>query len=746
MIFLPFLHFFAFIACIFLAIFVFVKNRNSLLNRACAALMICYALWNLGDVIVQNSDKAISIDTAIIMQNIASIGWCTYSSVLLCFSVAFTKNRKLLKNKAFLLLIILVPLFFTYLQLTNRLTINPVRTTYGWVFSWANNIWTFLFYFYFSSFTLVSILLVYLHGKNTTRRNEKKQARIIVFIFILGTIVGTLLDIVFQQDELNSTPPVANLMVFLLGSGILYSIYKYRFLTITATFAAENIVSAMDEILILLNQEGLILSVNKATLTTLKYEQNELVGNMLTFLLDNNNQSNELIRNTEREEAITNKEIDFLDKNGRTVPIIYSSTPLTDYEGIFLGTVFIARDITEHKQIEIELRKAKEKAEESDRLKTAFLANMSHEIRTPMNGILGFADLLKKPNLTGEEQSDYITMIEKSGARMLNIVNDIVDISKIESGQMKLNFKTININNHLKDLQSFFLPEATKKGLHLTIKTPLPINDANITTDNEKLYGALTNLIKNAIKYTDAGKIEIGYKLRTDNNTKTIEFYIQDTGIGIQKDRHEAVFNRFIQADISNRVAYQGAGLGLSISKAYVEMLGGKMWLISEEGKGSTFYFTIPYYLEETLNKKTEPEIVLVDKSINIEKAKEKLKILIVEDDEGLEFLLSETVEDYCSELFIANNGEEAVDICRANPDIDLILMDIRMPKMDGYEATEEIRKFNNEVVIIAQTACAFASDHEKALEIGCNDYVSKPIDYSLLNSLIKKHINFENT
>lgn len=744
MIFLPFLHFFAFIACFYLAIFILVKNKNSLLNRACASLMICYALWNLGDVIVQNPDKAISKETAVIMQNIASIGWCTYSSVLLCFSLAFSKNKKLLSNKIVLFFVIAIPLLFIYLQFTNRLTINPIRTSYGWTFSWANNIWTYLFYFYFSAFTVISILLVYIHSKKTTRKNEKKQAKIIVIIFTLGTIVGSLLDIVFQQDIHNNTPPVANLMVFILGSGILFSIYKYRFLTITTTFAAENIVSAMDEMLILLNQEGIILSANKATVSTLQFGKSELVGKTLSVLLADNIHSRELMQLTLKEEAITNKEIDFIAKDGRIIPLIYSSTPLTDFEGLFLGTVFIARDITEYKQIEIELRNAKEQAEESDRLKTAFLANMSHEIRTPMNGIIGFVNLLKKANLTGEEQSDYITMIEKSGARMLNIVNDIVDISKIESGHIELNFKTININNHLKDLQTFFLPETSKKGLQIIIKTPLSANEANITTDNEKLYGILTNLIKNAIKYTEVGLIEIGYELRTDIYANTIEFYVKDTGIGIQKERHNAIFDRFIQADISNRVAYQGAGLGLSIAKAYVEMLGGKIWLISEVGKGSTFYFSIPYYLENTKEKKHE--IATAGHLTNGNKAKDKLKILIVEDDEGLEFLLSETVEGYCSKLLIAHNGEEAVEISRENPDIDLILMDIRMPKMDGYEATEEIRKFNNEVVIIAQTACAFASEHEKAIEVGCNDCVSKPIDYSLLNSLIKKYINFAKT
>ena len=237
-----------------------------------------------------------------------------------------------------------------------------------------------------------------------------------------------------------------------------------------------------------------------------------------------------------------------------------------------------------------ELYSAKEHAEESDRLKSAFLANMSHEIRTPMNGILGFTELLKTPNLTGDEQQNYIKIIEKSGDRMLNIINDIINISKIEANLMEVNICEININEQIDYIYNFFKPEVEGKGMQFLLNYPLSLRKGSIKTDREKLLAVLTNLVKNAIKYSENGSIEIG----CNKKKEYLEFYVKDTGIGINKDRQEAIFERFIQEDISDRRCHDGAGLGLSISKSYVEMLGGKLWLESEKNKGSIFYFTIP--------------------------------------------------------------------------------------------------------------------------------------------------------
>jgi len=418
---------------------------------------------------------------------------------------------------------------------------------------------------------------------------------------------------------------------------------------------------------------------------------------------------------------------------------------LIEYKGKPAGLISIA-DITKLKQIEQELIIAKEQAEESDRLKSAFLANMSHEIRTPMNGILGFAELLKMPDLSGNQQQEYIRIIKKSGERMLNIINDIVDISKIESGQMKISVSKTNINEQTEFIYKFFKQEAESKGIRLSLVNGLREEESIVKSDKEKVYAILTNLVKNAIKYTDNGAIEFGYSLKEAKDEgeqprpAELEFYVNDTGIGIPKERLQAVFNRFVQADISDKRAFQGAGLGLTISKAYVEMLGGKMWVESEErnlpaGKagGSTFYFTIPYQTE-----KEENIIIKNTDSHEVEKNRTgNLKILIAEDDETSVYFIILALKDVIQKVIQAKTGVEAVEMCRNNPDIDLILMDFQMPEMDGYEATRQIRQFNKDVVIIAQTAYAFSDERDKAIEAGCNEYISKPIDRDELLAMV---------
>ena len=392
----------------------------------------------------------------------------------------------------------------------------------------------------------------------------------------------------------------------------------------------------------------------------------------------------------------------------------------------------ITEDITKRKMDAIELIAAKDKAEESDRLKTTFLANMSHEIRTPMNGILGFANLLKDPDHSVEEQQEFIRIIEKSGTRMLNIINNIVDISKIEAGVMVTNLEETNVSDLIDHIYNFFKPEVEEKGMQISSKNAISNKASIIITDREKLFAVLTNLVKNAIKYSEAGRIEFGYSKKG----KYLEFFVNDIGRGIDEAKQKVIFERFIQAEAMDKQLNEGAGLGLAISKGFVELLGGEIWVESEINKGSTFYFTIPYVTETSQNKEIVDLINDKKKGNNVS----SLKILVAEDDEFSFLLVYTELTKLNHTLIRAKTGREAIDIIRNNPDIDLILMDIQMPEMDGYEATHAIRQFNNSVIIIAQTAFGLESHRKEAISVGCNGYLSKPIVINELIALLNEH------
>jgi len=412
--------------------------------------------------------------------------------------------------------------------------------------------------------------------------------------------------------------------------------------------------------------------------------------------------------------------------------------PIFDKNREISNVIIQHNNITESKSAEQEMLIAKEHAEESDRLKSAFLANMSHEIRTPMNGILGFAELLKEPTLSGEEKDEYIEVIEKSGVRMLNIINDIVCISKVESGQMEISLSETNINEQINYILSFFKPETMQKGIQLSVSNPLPADEATIITDKEKIYAILTNLVKNAFKFTKTGTIELG----CDKKGEFVEFFVKDTGLGIPEEQKDFIFERFRQGSESLNRNYEGAGLGLSISKAFVEMLGGKIWVESNFGEGSIFYFTIPYHANVKEQERSEHPIS-DEATENQSNAKlSKLKILVAEDDEASQLLLKKILGTSAKEIITVRNGLEAIETCRCHKDIDFVLMDIKMPEMDGYEATRQIREFNKSIVIIAQSAYALTGDREKAIDAGCNDYIAKPFGKSALENLISKYLH----
>ncbi len=401
-----------------------------------------------------------------------------------------------------------------------------------------------------------------------------------------------------------------------------------------------------------------------------------------------------------------------------------------DKQGKPSRMIGVRQDITSMKKLHNELLQAKEKAEESDRLKTAFLQNMSHEIRTPLNGIIGFSELLKDETLTKEERAEFTKIIQLSGKRLIEIVSNVLDISRIDTGQMNIVNKPFALNSVVYDLYDFFYTQATMKSLRLTHSVELPDEASFIVSDSIKLQQILTNLLNNAIKFTDYGEVNFGYKLQDSE----ILFSVRDSGIGIAQEHFERIFDRFYQTDLSISRHFEGAGLGLSICKGLVELMGGKIWFESEVGEGTNFYFTIPYVPEKTERKHP-------DKKIS-EYLDEKKVALVAEDDETSFILLRTILSDNGFEVIHAKNGMEAVEFCRNRDDIALVLMDIRMPVMDGMEASRRIKSFRPDIPIIGETAYALSNEREEIIKSGCDFYISKPIDLYELMSILTKIFN----
>jgi PAS domain S-box-containing protein len=427
-----------------------------------------------------------------------------------------------------------------------------------------------------------------------------------------------------------------------------------------------------------------------------------------------------------------------INSSGETKWLWIRTFPVFNEKGELYRRAGIASDITEHKELISDLLQAKDKAEESDQLKSAFLANMSHEIRTPMNGILGFAELLKDSDVNDQEKKNYIKIIDSNGKQLLNLIDDIIDISKIEVNQINLKNTIADLRPLLNDIQYFFFKEQSrleKEYIKLEVYAP-SISNNIINTDISRLQQIFNNLINNALKFTEQGTIKIGYTKENFDDKEYYKFYVSDTGIGISDSTKSVIFERFGQVPPSNNKNQHGTGLGLAISKGLVELLGGEIWFESTPEKGSIFYFTIPIRSSSNNGEKNSKK-----NSKKMIKKWENLEILVVEDDaDNLEFI-KRLLEKQGAKVFIAKTGTDAVNMIINNDTIKIVLMDIRLPDIDGFEATQRIKAIKPKLPIIAQTAYAMYNDKEMCLENGCDDYISKPLEKVILFEKINNYI-----
>jgi len=402
-----------------------------------------------------------------------------------------------------------------------------------------------------------------------------------------------------------------------------------------------------------------------------------------------------------------------------------------DNSGIFAyGTL---RDVTLEKKKEAELMAEKQKALDADRLKTAFLHNLSHELRTPMNAILGFSELINIGRLAEEKKNEFSRIIQTKGNTLINLIDDIIEISKFETGQISVTRTEFNLNNLLKEIKELASDRRItmhKEQVEIYVIQPEIQGNEMIYADSGRIIQVMDKLVHNAFKYTDKGKVEIGVHRK---DKKWIQFYVSDTGCGISSEQERNIFNRFRKHDEKTSMLLGTSGLGLTISKGIIEMLGGKLWLESKPGDGSTFYFTIPYH--EKPEKGIESEIASPAERDN---NNWKNRIFLVAEDEDVNYKFLEVIlHQMEAQVIRAKNGKEAVELVKKINNIDLVLMDIKMPVMNGFDATKEIRKIKPEIKIIAQTAYSMKDEQEKCMKSGCDDYLAKPLDINMLTKKI---------
>lgn len=594
MILLPFLHFFCIIIYLYLGFYVLYKDPGSTANRFFAIFLFCFSLFNLPDVFAHNPNPQISVETAMLLQNISVIGWGSFASVLLCFAMAFSKKEHVLRSKVFIAACTFMPALCIYKQWTNSLLSSIVRRTYGYEYIWSNNIWVFLFYLYYISYTLAAIYIIYKYGKATNVINEKKEVKIITVSIVVSLIIGTILDIVIPQLFNRDIPPIGNATLLIFAAGVVYAIIRYRFLTVSPAVAIENIVSIMSECVVLTNLQNEIVYANKATLELLGYKESALRKKPLGKIFAEGVKG---VRLKEIIEGTDAKKYDCFAKtaNDRRIPVILSSMTVRRETFGIAGRVYMAEDISEKKKAEEEKQKIEAQLIQSEKMAAVGLlaSGVAHEINNPLAGILGIAQILLRETPGENPLYKDLKMIEQSVHRCKNIISGLLAFGH----QQATHVERVNINGVIDDMLALFGKQIEIENIRVMkdlVEVPQIIGDSN------QLSQVFLNLFMNA---RDAMKPGGVISIATRDCNDHIEITITDTGCGITQEIQNKIFEPFF----STKEVGSGTGLGLSICLGIIEKHKGTINISSEPGKGTAVTVMLPT-MPFTSADSSEPE------------------------------------------------------------------------------------------------------------------------------------------
>ncbi|MEQ1756670.1 MAG: ATP-binding protein, partial [Micropepsaceae bacterium] len=503
-------------------------------------------------------------------------------------------------------------------------------------------------------------------------------------------------------------------------------------------FYTRSLIESNIDALMTTDPSGIITDVNKQMEALTDCTRDELIGAPFKDFFTDPDRAEAAIKLVLGEKKVTDYELTARARDGKQTVVSYNATTFYDRERTLQGVFAAARDVTERKRVEVELRLAKAAAESASRTKSDFLASMSHEIRTPMNAIMGIADLLAKTELS-EEQNKFVQIFRRAGDNLLNLINDILDLSKVEASQLELEQTDFSLHDHLGIVTDMVAARAREKGLDLVCEIA-PNVPTDLIGDPTRLRQVLLNLLGNAIKFTQSGKVSLQVTLDAGTSVPTaLRFTVSDTGMGIPAVKLGQVFERFTQGDTSTTRRFGGSGLGLTISKRLVELMGGRIAVQSKVNEGSVFSFAVPFEISAGANRRTAVPV-----GAGPETPLPTLRILLVEDSPDNCTITTAYLEDTPYRLEIAENGAIACDMYKTGG-YDLVLMDRQMPVMDGLTATQTIRAWEQAAgrpttPIIALTASALKGDREMCLAAGCTAFLTKPIKQEVLLQAIKDH------